>query len=56
MSNNKQPKSIEFRFSIAVAQRRPGDRKWKDADVPTTKTNPKEQQDPLPKKKSKREE
>ena len=44
-------KILEERFSKQVKQRYPGDRKWKDEDVPTNNTNPKDNQDPLPSKK-----
>ena len=43
----------EFR---QVPQRYPGDRKWKDEDVPRKGHDPKSEQDPLPPKKGKNKE
>lgn len=45
MSDKKTIKGIEARFSKCSQLRYPGDRKWKDDDVPTDDNNPKEQQD-----------
>ena len=45
MSDIKTNRGIDVRFSKCSQQRFPGDRKWKDDDVPTDDNNPKEQQD-----------
>ena len=46
-------RAVEIKLMKQVPQRYPGDRKWKDEDIPSEKNNPKEQQEPLPKNKKK---
>lgn len=49
-SNKNERRVVELKLSRQVPQRFPGDRKWKNEDVPSKDSNPKEDQDPIVKK------